>query len=307
MSGPTHYPDHFARRYVPLSSGVVALTAGRMPYVGADGGLKDEAGFTYDENTNSLGVSAIVASNISSSSISADSITADDIEAANTLTANGTFSHAGTLFGAFGVTPATRPGATAEIKAGLASLGLLTDGGATPLNLDGGALSGVSTAALSSYIEQDEIADPAAPAANKARLYIRDVGGKSQLAVRFPSGRIMAIAEEPTTVQTTDATVTTLKTYTPTDQRTTVYTVLITAIKSDFSGGASYWRRFTVRRNGGTVTAISTVEVIGSDDEDTAGWDATLDISGSTVRVRVTGAAATTLNWSCDEWVSENA
>lgn len=43
--------------------------------------------------------------------------------------------------GFFGVTAAARPGATTEIKAGLALMGLLTDGGATPLNLDGGALT----------------------------------------------------------------------------------------------------------------------------------------------------------------------
>jgi len=43
--------------------------------------------------------------------------------------------------GFFGVAAAARPGATTEIKAGLALMGLLTDGGATPLNLDGGALT----------------------------------------------------------------------------------------------------------------------------------------------------------------------
>lgn len=43
--------------------------------------------------------------------------------------------------GFFGITAAARPGATTEIKAGLALMGLLTDGGATPLNLDGGALT----------------------------------------------------------------------------------------------------------------------------------------------------------------------
>ncbi len=49
--------------------------------------------------------------------------------------------------GFFGVTAAARPGATTEIKAGLALMGLLTDGGATPLNLDGGALTAGSVSA----------------------------------------------------------------------------------------------------------------------------------------------------------------
>ncbi len=43
--------------------------------------------------------------------------------------------------GFFGVTAAARPGATADIKDGLALMGLITNGGATPLNLDGGAFT----------------------------------------------------------------------------------------------------------------------------------------------------------------------
>lgn len=43
--------------------------------------------------------------------------------------------------GFFGVAAAARPGATTDIKDGLALMGLLTNGGATPLNLDGGALT----------------------------------------------------------------------------------------------------------------------------------------------------------------------
>jgi hypothetical protein len=43
--------------------------------------------------------------------------------------------------GFFGVTAAARPASTADIKDGLASMGLITNGGATPLNLDGGALT----------------------------------------------------------------------------------------------------------------------------------------------------------------------
>ena len=43
--------------------------------------------------------------------------------------------------GFFGVSAASRPGATTDIKAGLGLLGLLTTGGATPLNLEGGLLT----------------------------------------------------------------------------------------------------------------------------------------------------------------------
>lgn len=50
--------------------------------------------------------------------------------------------------GFFGITAAARPGATTEIKAGLALMGLLTDGGATPLNLDGGAFNAGTVTAV---------------------------------------------------------------------------------------------------------------------------------------------------------------
>jgi hypothetical protein len=46
-----------------------------------------------------------------------------------------------TGLGFFGATPAVKPAATTEIKAALATFGLLTDGGASPLDLDGGQLS----------------------------------------------------------------------------------------------------------------------------------------------------------------------
>ncbi len=49
--------------------------------------------------------------------------------------------------GFFGVAAAARPGATTDIKDGLALMGLLTNGGATPLNLDGGALTAGTVAA----------------------------------------------------------------------------------------------------------------------------------------------------------------
>jgi hypothetical protein len=45
------------------------------------------------------------------------------------------------LLGFFGATAVGKPGATADVKDALVNLGLITDSGATPLNLDGGALT----------------------------------------------------------------------------------------------------------------------------------------------------------------------
>lgn len=48
------------------------------------------------------------------------------------------------------------------------------------------------------YVEFREVADPAAPAANRARLFARDNGaGKTQLCVRFPTGAVQVLATEP--------------------------------------------------------------------------------------------------------------
>jgi hypothetical protein len=51
---------------------------------------------------------------------------------------------------------------------------------------------------LSTFQEMAEISTPVAPAANKARLFVRDNGsGKTQLCVRFPTGAVQVIKTEP--------------------------------------------------------------------------------------------------------------
>lgn len=70
-------------------------------------------------------------------------------------------------------------------------------GGTDLVSWDGSGLVVLSGGAASGF-ELPEISDPAAPAANKGRLYVRDNGaGKSQLVVRFPSGAIQVISTEP--------------------------------------------------------------------------------------------------------------
>lgn len=52
--------------------------------------------------------------------------------------------------------------------------------------------------AVEDGIELPERTDPAAPLANKARLYAKDNGsGKTQIVARFPSGAVQVIATEP--------------------------------------------------------------------------------------------------------------
>ena len=69
---------------------------------------------------------------------------ADVLKTDDSLHVAATFSHLGSSLGFFNASPTTKPNATSDIKDSLVILGLITDGGATPLNLDGGALTAAS-------------------------------------------------------------------------------------------------------------------------------------------------------------------
>jgi hypothetical protein len=69
-----------------------------------------------------------------------EALTLVDVHMTGGLELDGDLNHDGTNVGFFGVTPVDRPGANEDIKDALASLGLLTNGGASPLNLDAGAI-----------------------------------------------------------------------------------------------------------------------------------------------------------------------
>ncbi len=98
-------------------------------------------------------------------------------------------------------------------------------------------------------------------------------------------------------VQTTDATVTTVDSFTLADNNT----YLVKASVAGFEDGASYAGYeiiATVRRDGGGatilggVTSVHTTETVGA-------WDATFTVNSNDVRVSVTGEAATVIEWSC--------
>jgi hypothetical protein len=96
-------------------------------------------------------------------------------------------------------------------------------------------------------------------------------------------------------VQTTDATTTSAFTWTITDEAVTMVTVEVCVVTSTGAAGASYIRRCRIKRDGGTVTVGTVIDV--STDEDGFNGEVDIDNSGSTGRVRVTGVAATTADW----------
>jgi len=83
---------------------------------------------------------------------------------------------------------------------GWTTTGNLAGGAADTLIISRAAsnILGISGASAGASIEVTEMTAPAAPAANKARIYIEDNGsGKTRLMIQFPSGAAQQIAIEP--------------------------------------------------------------------------------------------------------------
>ncbi|MEB3150913.1 MAG: hypothetical protein VKL60_18085 [Sphaerospermopsis sp.] len=102
------------------------------------------------------------------------------------------------------------------------------------------------------------------------------------------------------TVNTTDATVTTLHTITlATD---TTYDIW-GKVRARRTGGASgttgdsagYNFFATVKNIGGTASLVSTADITAKEDQ--SAWDLTIDATGATIRIRVTGAASNNITW----------
>lgn len=105
-----------------------------------------------------------------------------------------------------------------------------------------------------------------------------------------------------TQVNTTDATVTTIASFTPKPNRVIwVEAKVIASQTTDFTEGATYWRQAAFRvSSAGAVTQIGSTRTVATDNEVTAGWDVAIDTSGGDIRIRGTGAAATAVTWETD-------
>jgi hypothetical protein len=127
----------------------------------------------------------------------------------------------------------------------------------------------------------------------------------SARAVMFDMRGMQLQADDPNpivnTVSTTDATVTTLGSYTIPTDTTVVIETFITARRTGGVSGtagdsAGYKLTNTYKNVSGTITLVGTLNqaVLG---EDQILWDGTEDISGTAVRVRVTGASGNNISW----------
>lgn len=102
-------------------------------------------------------------------------------------------------------------------------------------------------------------------------------------------------------VATTDATVTTLQSLAIASGYSYHIEATVTARRTGGVAGtandtASYKRIVTVKDVGGTATIVGAVTSVHTA-EDQAGWDCTIDVTGATARVRVTGATNNNITW----------
>lgn len=99
-------------------------------------------------------------------------------------------------------------------------------------------------------------------------------------------------------VQTTNATQTTVWTETLDDESSYIIKAYVVGKKNDSTARAVYGKVACVYRDaGGGATIQGSVGDIFSDIESVAGWDATITVSSNAARVSVTGAASTTVDW----------
>lgn len=97
-------------------------------------------------------------------------------------------------------------------------------------------------------------------------------------------------------VQTTNATITSLFTWTILDNACTKVTAEVNGDRSTGAETAIYERKIRIKRNSGTVT-MGTV-ILPTTDEEVSTWDCTINNSTSTGQVQVTGVASVTIDWA---------
>jgi hypothetical protein len=240
------------------AGGAVSLTGGAGGTAGAGGAISIAAGASASSATTGGAVT---------------------MTAAAPGTADGT---GGSVSIAAGGTTGAGTGGNITLTAGDTSSGtdgsiFLVAGGSTKLTIGSTLTSSVSLS-MSSTNKITNLADGTA-ASDAINL------GQLQAAVgEYFTG----------TAQTDDTTETNLIVITPTDLKTVSVLARVSGYRNDATDeGASYLLHATFRRDGTTTTIIGSTSVI-SQHEDVPAWNATIDASGSDIRVRVTGVTTST-------------
>lgn len=98
-------------------------------------------------------------------------------------------------------------------------------------------------------------------------------------------------------VQTTSTTVTPIITFTTADDRGYHCVAQVVGVSRTSSLGGGYFVTATFKNIGGTVTQVGTSTRV-TEHEDDIDWDATMDFSGTTLRVTVAGDVGQTVDWT---------
>lgn len=114
----------------------------------------------------------------------------------------------------------------------------------------------------------------------------------------FDKARLFDLGSGSGTLTTSDSVEQTLYSFTAATGYDYMITAYVAAMKSDSTVGAGYMVTGAVRNNGGTLALIGATQT--AIFEDDATWNATLDVSGTSIRLRVQGATSTTINWKGD-------
>jgi len=117
----------------------------------------------------------------------------------------------------------------------------------------------------------------------------------AQLASTDVTGLPWSTAVAPDDGQSTDATTTTIATIATTTDKGHALDLLVSATQSDRSAQVAFKILASVTNVAGTCTVRN--QLITADDGGASGWAAVLDVSGTNIRVRVTGAGGTTIDW----------
>ncbi len=128
--------------------------------------------------------------------------------------------------------------------------------------------------------------------------YLRSDGtdpGWSTIPSTDMTGLPWSTAVAPDGGQSTDATTTTIATIATTTDKGHALDLLVSATQSDRSAQVTFKILASVTNVAGTCTVRN--QVVTADDGGASGWAAVLDVSGTNIRVRVTGAGGTTIDW----------
>ena len=136
-----------------------------------------------------------------------------------------------------------------------------------------------------------------------ARLGIGSTGQVLTVSGGAPTWSSLPWATHTSTgTTTTNATQTTCGTYTVATGAAVSIKLLVTALESSVTASCGWELLATVRNAAGTLTIEGGGPIVSGPTDGATTWDVTLDTSGTSVRLRVTGQAGKTIDWTA-RWI----